>query len=83
MKSSATNLLWGVTLAGMLSLFVALGIAFLMGSRMTKPIELVTKLAGNVAKGDLHSARAHFLNLQSPTDVKGPDGSTSRTRVRT
>ena len=71
-KSSVTNLLWGVTLAGIVSLFVALGIAFLMGSRMTKPIELVTKLAGNVAKGDLHSARAHFLNLQSSKEAKGP-----------
>jgi methyl-accepting chemotaxis protein WspA len=71
-KVSATNLLWGVTLAGLLSLFLALGIAFLMGSRMTKPIELVTKLAGKVAKGDLHSARAHFLNRRVATDAKGP-----------
>lgn len=71
-KLSATDLLWGVILAGLLSLFVALAIAFLMGSRMTKPIELVTSLAGKVAKGDLHSARAHFLNLRTPTDGKGP-----------
>ena len=71
-KSSATNLLWGVTLAGFLSLLVVLGIAFLMGRRLTKPIELVTNLAGKVAKGDLHSARAHFLNLRTPTDGKGP-----------
>ena len=71
-KLSTTTLLWGVALAGLLSLLVALGIAFLMGRRMTRPIELVTKLAGEVAKGDLHSARAHFLNLRTPTDGKGP-----------
>ncbi len=69
-NSAATNLLWGVTLAGLFSLLVALGIAFLMGSRMTKPIELVTELAGKVAKGDLHSARAQFANPQSPAEAK-------------
>ncbi len=67
-QSSATNLLWGVILAGFLSLLVVLGIAFLMGRRLTRPIELVTSLAGKVAKGDLHSARAHFQNLETPTD---------------
>ena len=71
-KSLSTSLLWGVTLAGLLSLFVALGIAFLTGSRITKPIELVTKLAGKVAKGDLHSARTHFLTRQSPGEAKKP-----------
>ena len=72
MSSSAANLLWGVTLAGLLSLFVVLGIAFFMGSRMTKPIELLTNLAGKVATGDLHGARTDFLNLQSQEDQKGP-----------
>ncbi len=62
-KSSATNLLWSVILAGFLSLLVVLSIAFVMGKRLTKPIELVTKLAGKVAKGDLQSAREHFLTL--------------------
>lgn len=70
-KSSAANLLWGVILAGLLSLAGVLGIAFLMGRRLTKPIELVTQLAGNVAKGDLHSARAHFLDLGNPVAAGG------------
>ena len=71
-SSSATNLLWGVTLAGLLSLFVVLGVAFLMGGRLTKPIELLTNLAGKVAKGDLHGARTDFLNLQTQEDQKRP-----------
>ncbi|MGB9486319.1 MAG: methyl-accepting chemotaxis protein [Terriglobia bacterium] len=70
-SSSATNLLWGVTLAGVLSLFVVLGVAFFMGGRLTEPIELLTNLAGKVAKGDLQGARTDFLNLQSQKDQKG------------
>ena len=69
-KLSATNLLWGVTLAGLLSLFVVLGVAFFMGSRLTKPIELLTNLTGKVAKGDLYGARTDFLNLQTQKDQK-------------
>jgi methyl-accepting chemotaxis protein WspA len=67
-KLSATNLLWSVILAGSLSLLVVLGIAFVMGKRLTRPVELVTMLAGKVAKGDLHSAREHFLNHPAATD---------------
>jgi methyl-accepting chemotaxis protein WspA len=67
-KLSATNLLWSVVLAGFLSLLVVLGIAFAVGKRLTRPIELVTKLAGKVAKGDLHTAREHFLNLPAATN---------------
>ena len=67
-KLSATHLLWSVILAGFASLFVVLFIAFVVGKRMTKPIELVTKLAGKVAKGDLHSSREHFLNLPAAKD---------------
>ncbi len=70
-KLAATNLLWGVTLAGILSLFVVLGVAFFMGGRLTEPIELLTNLAGKVAKGDLYGARTDFLNLQSQKDQKG------------
>ena len=70
-RSAATRLLWAVMVVGLFSLLAALSIAFRMGSRLTKPVELVTNLAGKVAKGDLHSARAHFLNLRTPTDVKG------------
>jgi len=44
-RSSAANLLWDVTLGGLLSLFVVLGVAFFMGGRLTEPIELLTKLA--------------------------------------
>jgi methyl-accepting chemotaxis protein WspA len=69
-KLSATNLLWDVTLAGLLSLFVVLGVAFFMGGRLTEPIELLTNLAGKVAEGDLHGARADFLNLQTQKDQK-------------
>ena len=71
-SSSAANLLWGVTLAGLLSLFVVLGVAFFMGGRLTEPIELLTNLAGKVAKGDLHGARTDFLNLQAQKDQKRP-----------
>jgi methyl-accepting chemotaxis protein WspA len=71
-SSSATNLLWGVTLAGLLSLFAVLGVAFFMGGRLTKPIELLTNLAGKVAQGDLHGARADFLSLHTQEDHKGP-----------
>jgi methyl-accepting chemotaxis protein WspA len=69
-SSAAANLLWGVTLAGLLSLFVVLGVAFLVGGRLTKPIELLTNLAGKIAKGDLHGARTDFLNLQTQKDQK-------------
>jgi len=69
-SSAATNLLWGVTLAGLLSLFVVLGVAILMGGRLTKPIELLTNLAGKVAQGDLRGARTDFLNLQTQKDQK-------------
>ena len=69
-SSSATNLLWGVTLAGLLSLFVVLGVAFLVGGRLTKPIELLTSLARKIAKGDLYGARTDFLNLQPQKDQK-------------
>jgi methyl-accepting chemotaxis protein WspA len=72
-KLSATHLLWSVILAGFISLLVVLFIAFVMGKRLTKPIELVTKLAGKVAKGDLHSSREYFLNLPA-----GKDGHTLR-----
>ena len=82
-SSSAANLLWGVTLAGLLSLFVVLGVAFLVGGRLTKPIELLTSLAGKIAKGDLYGARTDFLNLQPQKDQKRPDDSTSRTRPET
>jgi methyl-accepting chemotaxis protein WspA len=71
-SSSATDLLWGVTLAGLLSLFVVLGVAFFMGGRLTKPIELLTSLAGKVAKGDVHGARTDLLNLQAQEDQKRP-----------
>ncbi len=71
-SSSAANLLWGVTLAGLLSLFVVLGVAFFMGGRFTKPIELLTNLAGKIAKGDLYGARTDFLNLQTQKDQKRP-----------
>lgn len=67
-SSSATDLLWYVTLAGLLSLLLALGVAFFMGSRLTKPIELLTNLAGKIARGDLHGARTDLLNLQSGKD---------------
>ena len=70
-SSSAANLLWSVTLAGLLSLFVVLGIAFFLGGRLTTPIELLTNLAGKIAKGDLHGARTDFLNLQAQEDHKG------------
>jgi methyl-accepting chemotaxis protein WspA len=69
-SSSAGNLLWGVTLAGLLSLVVVLGVAFFVGSRLTRPIELLTNLAGKVAEGDLHGARTDFLNLQPLEDQK-------------
>jgi methyl-accepting chemotaxis protein WspA len=69
-SSSAANLLWGVTLAGVLSLFAVLAVAFFIGGRLSKPIELLTNLAGKVAKGDLHGARADFLNLQAQEDQK-------------
>jgi methyl-accepting chemotaxis protein WspA len=69
-SSAAADLVWGVTLAGLLSLFVVLGIAFLVGGRLTKPIELLTNLAGKIAKGDLHGARTDFLNLQPQEDQK-------------
>ena len=62
-KLSATHLLWSVVLAGFVSLLVVLFIAFAMGKRLTRPIELVTRLAGKVAKGDLHSSREHFHTL--------------------
>ncbi|HKT11547.1 MAG TPA: methyl-accepting chemotaxis protein [Terriglobia bacterium] len=67
-KLSATHLLWSVIFAGFLSLLVALGIAFVMGRRLTKPVEMVTRLAGKVAKGDLHSAREQFFNLPAATN---------------
>ena len=67
-KLSVTKLVWGVILVGFLSLVVVLCVAFVMGKRMIRPIELVTSLAGKVAKGDLHSAREHFLNLPSATN---------------
>jgi methyl-accepting chemotaxis protein WspA len=69
-SSAAASLIWGVTLAGLLSLFVVLGGAFLVGGRLTKPIELLTNLAGKIAKGDLHGARTDFLNLQTQKDQK-------------
>jgi methyl-accepting chemotaxis protein WspA len=67
-NSSAANMLWGVTLAGLLSLLAVLGIAFLMGGRLTKPIELLTNLAGKIARGDLHGARMDFSNFQAQGD---------------
>jgi len=71
LKSSEKTLLWGVILAGLLSLLAALAIAFLMGRRLTKPIEVVTELAGDVAKGDLHSARSHLREAPGPTGLNG------------
>ena len=68
--SVSANLLWGVTLGGLLSLFVVLGVAFFLGGRLTTPIELLTNLAGKVAKGDLHGARTDLLNLQPQEDQK-------------
>ncbi len=60
-SASLTNLLWGVTAAGIISLCAALAIAFLMGGRISKPIELSTRIAGLVARGDLEGAKADFL----------------------
>jgi methyl-accepting chemotaxis protein WspA len=71
-SSSTANMLWGVTLAGLLSLFLVLGIAFFLGGRLTKPIELLTNLAGKVAKGDLHGARTDFLSLQAQENQRRP-----------
>jgi methyl-accepting chemotaxis protein WspA len=55
--SSVVNLLWGLGLAGVLSLMAALGIAFSLGGRISKPIESLTQIAGKVARGDLQGAR--------------------------
>ncbi|MEN6603593.1 MAG: methyl-accepting chemotaxis protein [Bryobacteraceae bacterium] len=59
-ESSLTSLLWGVTGGGILSLGAAIIIAFVMGSRVSRPIELATKIAGQVARGDLQGAQAEF-----------------------
>jgi methyl-accepting chemotaxis protein WspA len=64
-RSSATTLMWSVIVAGLLSLGGALAIAFLMGSRVSRPIGLLTKLAERVATGDLHTARIDFAILHS------------------
>ena len=72
-KSSATNLMWSVIVAGLLSLGVALTIAFLMGSRVSRPIGLLTKLAERVATGDLHTARIDFAILHSHKPAAGLD----------
>lgn len=70
-KSSEKTLLWGVMAAGFLSLLFVLGIAFVLGKRLTQPIELVTKLAGDVAKGDLHNARRQFVDSRSTAGSNG------------
>jgi methyl-accepting chemotaxis protein WspA len=62
-KSAATTLLWGVTLAGLVSLLVVLSIAFFMGGRLTRPLELLTNLAAKIAQGDLQGAGADFAKL--------------------
>ena len=69
-RSSATRLLWLVTLVGILSLFVALSIAFFFGSRLIKPIELLTNLAGKIAQGDLHGASMDLVALRSGKEGK-------------
>jgi methyl-accepting chemotaxis protein WspA len=71
-SSSAANLLWAVTLAGLVSLFLVLAVAFFLGGRLTRPIELLTNLAGKVARGDLHGARTDLLNLRAQEDQKRP-----------
>jgi methyl-accepting chemotaxis protein WspA len=70
--SAAANLLWQVTLGGLLSLVVVLSVAFVMGGRLGRPIELLTNLTGKVAKGDLHGARTDFLNLQAQENQRRP-----------
>jgi methyl-accepting chemotaxis protein WspA len=70
--SAMTNLLWSVTLAGLLSLSGALGIAFFMGGRLSGPIELATRLAGKVARGDLSGAQTEFQVLRSRKKAAGP-----------
>jgi methyl-accepting chemotaxis protein WspA len=70
-RSSATRLMWSVIVAGLLSLALALSIAFLMGSRVSRPIGLLTKLAGRVATGDLHTARTDFVSLNSQKPATG------------
>jgi methyl-accepting chemotaxis protein WspA len=68
-ESALKNLFWGVVVAGTLSLFAALGIAFLMGSRVSRPIELSTRIAGLVARGELQGAQAEFVVHRSHREI--------------
>jgi methyl-accepting chemotaxis protein WspA len=63
--------MWSVIVAGLLSLGVALAIAFLMGSRVSRPIGLLTRLAERVSTGDLHTARIDFAMLHSKKPAAG------------
>jgi len=71
-NASAANLLWAVTLASLLVLLVVLAVAFSLGGRLTKPIELLTNLARKVAKGDVLGARTDFLSLQAQENHRRP-----------
>lgn len=52
------QLSWGVLTVGLLSLIVAIGVAYWMGGRLTTGLELLSRVAGMMAQGNLGGAEA-------------------------
>ncbi len=57
-RGSVRGLMLKATIGGLLMLGLALAMAFWMGKRISRPLELVTQLANQIAAGDVRGAKA-------------------------
>jgi methyl-accepting chemotaxis protein WspA len=74
MTATIGRLVLDVVLGGVVVMLVVLGLALYMGKRLTQPLELVTRLAGKVASGDLHGAKSDLVSLGASMRRHGASG---------
>jgi methyl-accepting chemotaxis protein WspA len=74
LRSTVGRLVWALVVGGVLVMLLALTAAMYMGQRLTRPLELVTRLAGKIAAGDLHGAKSELASLGERFHERGESG---------
>ncbi|MCW5977692.1 MAG: methyl-accepting chemotaxis protein [Bryobacteraceae bacterium] len=64
LSGTLEKLKWLVVAGGVCALALAVAAAIYMGGRLSRPIELVTRLARKIAGGDVHGAKTEFAALE-------------------
>jgi len=70
-KSSVRQLLWRSLASGALTLALALGLAYFLCGRISRPIETVTRMARQIAAGDLKAAKTDVAIFDSYNAAAG------------